>query len=267
MPSSVHLVPLALVAVFASGSPQDPKPGYRDTPRLPDGFRVHDADRPRPPVVDPGPAPSAPAKPPADAIVLFDGADLDAWQGRGGAAKWDLVGDAMRVNGTGDIRTKQTFGDCQLHVEWSAPLPVKGDSQGRGNSGVFFFGRYEVQILDSYDNPSYADGQAAALYGQKPPLVNACRPPGEWNVYDIVFVAPRFGDDGSLLSPARVTVMHNGIVVQLDEHMLGPSAHRSLPKYQAHEPKGPIRLQDHGNPVRFRNIWVRPLAVERPRAK
>lgn len=269
------LVAMTFVATLCSSAlpavarlaptPQDPNPGYTDTPMLPDGFRVHDKARPRPPVVDPGPGPAEPAAPPKDAIVLFDGDDLDAWRGRDGKqAKWRLVDGAMEVSRTGDIHTAQEFGDCQLHIEWCAP-PPEGHGQGRGNSGVFFFGRYEVQVLDSYDNPTYADGQAGSLYGQKPPLVNATRPPGQWNVYDIVFVAPRFADDGKLLSPARVTVIHNGIVVQLDEELLGPTSHRSKPEYRPHGPKGAIRLQDHGNPMRFRNIWIRPLDLERPK--
>jgi len=257
----------AAVALLAlSAHAQQKNPGYTDTPVLPDGFCVHDSRRPRPPAIDPGPAPGEPAPAPADAVVLFDGSSLDAWRGRKGAAAWKLVdGGAMEVTRTGDIRTAREFGDCQLHIEWMAP-PPKGHSQGRGNSGVFFFGRYEVQILDSFENPTYADGQAAAIYGQKPPYVNATRPPGQWNVYDIVFVAPRFTASGELQSPARLTVVHNGVVVQLDEPLLGPTSHKSLPKYRAHGPKGPIKLQDHGNPMRFRNIWVRPLTLERPAA-
>lgn len=260
---SAFVVSLIALIQFAPG--QSKNPGYTDTPFLPDGFRVHDAHRPRPQAVDPGPAAAAPAKPPKDAVVLFDGSNLDAWQGRKGKAAWRLVEGVVEVNGTGDIRSKQQFGDCQLHIEWLAP-PPKGHSQGRGNSGVFFCGRYEVQVLDSFENPTYADGQAAAIYGQKPPLVNATRPPGQWNVYDIVFIAPRFAKDGSLKSPARLTVVHNGIIVQLDEELLGPTSHRSLPKYKAHSAAGPIKLQDHGNPMRFRNIWVRPINLERPKA-
>jgi hypothetical protein len=254
-------------AVLSSltGAPQDPAPGYRDTPRLPDGWRVHDADRPRPPAVNPGPA-GAPTPAPADAIVLFDGSNLDAFRGNDGAAKWTVADGAMTVNGTGDIQTAAEFGDCQLHVEWASPAEVKSESQGRGNSGVFFFGRYEVQILDSYENPTYADGQAASLYGQKPPLVNVCRKPGEWQTYDILFRAPRFAADGSVLQPARVTVIHNGVVVQLDEALLGATSHRGVARYEAHGERGPIRLQDHGNPVRFRNLWLRPLQLERPAA-
>ncbi|MBL9077605.1 MAG: DUF1080 domain-containing protein [Planctomycetes bacterium] len=235
------------------------EPGYTDTPRLPDGFRVHDAARPRPPVVDPGPAPREPAPVPADAVRLFDGTDLAAWRSGDGAARWTVRDGCMEVNGTGDLTTVAEFGDCQLHVEWAAPAVVQGESQGRGNSGVFFFGRYEVQILDSFDNPSYADGQAAALYGQQPPMVNACRRPGEWQSYDIVFRAPRFAADGSLQQPARVTVFHNGVLVHQDQPFLGATAHRAVASYQPHGERGPIRLQDHGNPVRFRNIWLRPL--------
>lgn len=256
---------LALAMALAPTAPQDPQPGYRDTPKLPDGWRVHDADRPRPAAVDPGPA-GAPVPPPKDAIVLFDGTNLDAWTGNGGAAKWAIADGAMTVNRTGDIETKASFGDCQLHVEWASPAPAKGDSQGRGNSGVFLFGRYEVQVLDSFENPTYADGQAGALYGQKPPLVNACRGPGQWQTYDIFFRAPRFTADGKLQTPARVTVVHNGLVVQLDEELLGATSHKQVARYEAHAPQGPIRLQDHGDPVRYRNLWLRPLQLERAAA-
>ena len=186
-----------LTAVSAPLAAQDSQqsPGYTDTPKLPSGWRVHDSARPHPPIVDPGPAPKDPLPVPADATVLFGGDNLDAWQSGKGPAKWKVENGYMEVRG-GGIRTKQAFGDCQLHVEWAAPAEVKGDSQGRGNSGVFFLGRYEIQVLDSYDNVTYADGQAAAMYGQFPPLVNACRKPGEWQTYDIVFRAPRFTDDG-----------------------------------------------------------------------
>ena len=257
-------MPRALLTVVLTGSALVAQaPGYTDTPKLPSGWRVHDADRPRPAVVDPGPAPTAPVPAPADAKQLFDGTDLDAFSGKGGAAKWTLVDGCMQVNGSGDIQTKGEFGDCQLHVEWATPTPAKGDSQSRGNSGVFFFGRYEVQVLDSYDNPTYADGQAAAIYGQTPPLVNACRKPGEWQTYDIVFRAPRFAADGKLEQPARVTVIHNGVLVQHDQPLLGPTGHRAVMQYEAHGPKGPIRLQDHGDPVRYRNLWIRELDLDR----
>ena len=222
-PAVVSLL-LSAVATAQAPAAQNQGPGYTDTPVMPNGWRVHDAARPRPRVVDPGPAPSQPVPAPADAVVLFDGRNLDAFTGRDGKAQWALVEGAMESNRTGDLETKAHFGDCQVHLEWAAPAVVKGESQGRGNSGVFFFGRYEVQVLDSYDNPTYADGQAAALYGQTPPLVNACRKPGEWQTYDLVFRAPRFAADGALLEPARVTVLHNGILVHHDQPMLGATA-------------------------------------------
>ena len=241
--------------------PAKPKVGYTDTPVLPGSkWRVHDAERPQPDVVEPGTASTAtqPGKPPSDAIVLFDGKDLAQWTSRGGEAKWKVEAGAMEVNGTGDIETKESFGDCQLHVEWASPAVVKGESQGRGNSGIYFMGRYEVQVLDSFENPTYADGQAAALYGQMPPLVNAARKPGEWQTYDIVFVAPRFEGE-RLVRPVRVTVFHNGVLVQHAQEMIGASAHRTVANYTPHAPTAPLRLQDHGNPVRYRNLWVRKL--------
>jgi len=230
---------------------QEDEPGYDDTPFLPDGaWRVHDKARPRPSVVTPAEETGAPS----DATVLFDGTSLDAWSG----GPWDLVDGAMQVNGKGSIRTKEHFGSIQLHLEWCSPAEVLSSSQGRGNSGVFLMGRYEIQVLDSYENASYADGQAAALYGQRPPEVNACRAPGEWQTYDVLFRAPRF-EDGELVSPAVVTVLHNGVAVHHAQEFLGATAHRAVAKYEAHDETGPIQLQDHGNPVRFRNIWVRPL--------
>ncbi len=261
---------LAAACALSALRAQEPTtPGYTDTPMLPgSAFCVHDSRRPHPPVVTPG-ALVGPVAAPEDAVILFDGMNLDAWTGNGGKASWSLEDGAMVVNGTGDIRTKAGFGDCQLHLEWASPSEVKGDSQGRGNSGVFFFERYEVQILDSFDNVTYADGQAAALYGQRPPMVNCCRKPGEWQTYDIVFQAPRFGADGALRSPARVTVLHNGILVHHDQPLLGATSHRGLARYSKHEEKGPIKLQDHGNPVRFRNVWIRELdlvpAVDEPK--
>jgi len=257
---------LAVTGLLALCSlpPQSPQgPGYTDTPKLPDGFHVHDPARPHPRVVDPGKA-LDPTPRPADAIPLFDGTNLDAFLGRDGRAGWTVRDGAMEVNGTGDLETREEFGDCQLHVEWATPSPAKGESQGRGNSGIFFLGRYEVQILDSFENVTYADGQAAALYGQTPPLVNACRRPGEWQSYDIVFVAPRFAADGALLAPARTTVFHNGVLVHHDQPFGGATAHRALPRYERHEPRGRIRLQDHGDPVRFRNLWIRRLDAPAP---
>ena len=163
------------------------------------------------------------------------------------------------VKGTGSIETKQAFGDIQLHVEFRTPTPPEDEGQDRGNSGVFLMGRYEVQVLDSYENKTYPDGQAAALYGQYPPLVNASRPPGVWQVYDIAFQAPRFDAAGKVVTPARATVFHNGVLVQLASELTGPSAHKQRPPYEAHPDKLPIGLQDHSNPMRFRNIWVREL--------
>ena len=240
------------------------RPGYTDTPRIPgSAWRVHDADRPAPPKVQPGPAPEKPLAPPEDAVVLFDGTSLEAWVGKDGkAAKWKLVDGAMEINKTGDIRTVQKFGSCQLHLEWRADPEDKGQGQQRSNSGVFLMGRYEVQILESHGSETYVDGQAASLYGQKPPYVNACRPAGEWQTYDILFTAPKFDDDGSLAAPAKVTVLHNGVLAQHDVAYLGATAHRRAPKYQAHEAEAQLRLQDHGDKVRFRNIWIRP--IERP---
>jgi hypothetical protein len=223
-------------------------------------WAIHDMTRPVPPVVDPGPAgPPLPA--PADAVVLFDGKDLGQWEdSKGGAAGWKVDnGYAEVVAKTGSIRTKKGFGDCQLHIEWATPVEVEGEGQERGNSGVFLMDTYEVQVLDSYDNRTYADGQAAAIYGQYPPLVNACRKPGEWQSYDIIFHRPRFDAGGKLLQPARMTVLHNGILVQDNVELTGPTAHKARPPYKAHADKLPLSLQDHGNPVRYRNIWLREL--------
>lgn len=229
--------------------------GYKDTPLLPGGkWHVHDPDRPKPPKVDPGPSPKKPAKPPKDAIVLFDGKDLSKWKNQG----WKLENGYM-IEGRGNQATKESFGDCWLHVEWSEPLGTEGHGQERGNSGVFLMDRFEIQVLDSAGTETYADGQASALYGQNPPRVNATRKPGEWNVYDILFHAPRF-KEGKLESPATVTVIHNGFVTQNNVTALGPTGHRILANYNDPIPaKAPISLQDHGNAVRFRNIWVLPL--------
>lgn len=240
-----------------SGAPV-PSVGYDDTPVLPGTqWRVHDGRRPQPKTVKTG-ALQAPVTPPDDAVVLFDGRDLSGWTGRDGKAAWTVAGGAMRVNGTGDIESRRHFGSCQLHIEWATPAVVKGRGQGRGNSGIFLMGKYEVQVLDSYDNPTYPDGQAGAVYGQTPPDVNASRPPGEWQSYDIIFHAPQF-ENGELKRPAVVTVLHNGVLVQDHTRVLGATTHRKLPHYSEHPGTGPLRLQDHGNPVRFRNIWVRPL--------
>jgi hypothetical protein len=223
-------------------------------------WAIHDLDRPVPPVVDPGPA-GPPMPTPSDAIVLFDGKSLSQWEdGKGGPAGWKVEnGYAEVVAKTGSIRTKKGFGDCQLHIEWASPVEVKGESQERGNSGVFLMDIYEVQVLDSYDNRTYADGQAAAVYGQYPPLVNACRKPGEWQSYDIVFRRPHFDAAGKVLQPARMTVFHNGILVHDNVELTGPTGHKARPPYKPHADKLPLSLQDHGNPVRYRNIWLREL--------
>jgi hypothetical protein len=228
---------------------------------------IHDESRPQPPVVDPGPPAERPAAPPADAVVLFDGKDLAKWRSTkdGSPARWKVENGYMEVvRGTGDIRTEQGFGDCQLHVEWATPSPGVGEGQHRGNSGVFLMGLYEVQVLDSYGNRTYPDGQAAALYGQYPPLVNASRPPGQWQTYDITFRRPRFDAQGKLLTPARITVLHNGVLVQDDRELSGPTAHKARPPYAAHPEKLPLGLQDHDHPVRYRNIWIRELAEPEP---
>jgi len=224
--------------------------------RAPVYWDVHDPERPNPPVVDPGPAPSELVAPPADAVVLFGGDDLSAWtHPDGSAAKWGVRDDVMEVvPGTGDIQTKQSFGDVQLHIEWAAP----SEMEAHGNSGVFLMNRYEVQVLDSYES-QHADGQAAALYGQYPPLVIANRPPGEWQTYDIIFRRPHFDANGNVVRRARVTVFHNGILVQDDEKLTGPTTHGDRPPYEEHPNRLPIRLQDHGDSVQFRNIWVREL--------
>ncbi len=223
-------------------------------------WKAHDIDRPRPAVVTP-PRQTLPVPPPSDALVLFDGTSLDGWQATDGSpTRWVIEDGVMEaVAGAGYIQSKQGFGDIQLHIEWAAPVPVMGNSQGRGNSGVFLMGQYEVQVLDSYENDTYPDGQAAAVYGQYPPLVNVARPPGEWQSYDIVFRRPRFDDRGQLLAPARVTVMHNGVLVQDNVEIWGPTAWLEYLPYEAHADRLPLALQDHGNPVRYRNIWLREL--------
>lgn len=200
---------------------------------------------------------------PSDAIVLFDGRSTEAWvASKPGKPVWPVVEGALVVAPkTTGIETKQAFGDIQLHLEFRTPAVVKGDGQGRGNSGIFFMGLYELQVLDSWNNPTYVNGQAASVYKQHPPLVNASRGPGEWQVYDAVFVAPRFAADGTLVSPARMTVFHNGVLVQHDVVLRGPTVFRGQPKYAPHAERLPISLQDHNNPTAFRNIWVRELKL------
>jgi hypothetical protein len=258
---------MACVVAFSLGpgrAQEQRKVGFKDTPMLPGGrWHVHDSDRPLPAGITPGTCSTqeAPGRPPSDAIVLFDGKDLSHWQGRRGQpARWTVEDGAMVIKpGAGDLRTREEFGDCQLHLEFASPVPPRDRDQDRGNSGVLFFGRYEIQVLDCFDNATYADGHAAAIYGQFPPLVNASRPPGQWQTYDIIFTAPRFKADGILESPAYVTMLHNGVLVHNHTAAIGAMAYRAVGKYTPHGPEGPIVLQDHGNPVRFRNIWVRPI--------
>jgi hypothetical protein len=211
----------------------------------------HAQQEPR--VMDAGP-------PPADAIILFGGTNLSQWRSESGGrpAAWEVKEGVATVNGTGNIATKQPFGDCQLHIEWATPEAVSGEGQGRGNSGVIFQGRYEVQILDSYRNPTYFNGQAGALYNTYAPLVNVSRKPGEWQSYDIIFHAPRFSDNGELLKAGTLTVLQNGVLVQDHVEIKGSTVFEP-PRYQPHPLKQPLVLQDHGNPVRFRNIWIREL--------
>jgi hypothetical protein len=227
---------------------------------------MHSMQRPKPRVIDPGPY-VAMVPPPADAVILFDGRSLDRWRSADQAdrpPRWKVEQGWMEVApGTGAIGTVETFGDVQLHIEWMAPDPPRGSGQDRGNSGVFFMGQYEVQVLDSYRNDTYADGQAGALYGDHPPLVNASRPPGQWQTFDVVFRRPRFDPQGRVVRPARVTVLHNGVLVQDAMELSGPTSHQERRPYSAHPDALPITLQDHAHPVRFRNIWVRRLD-ERP---
>lgn len=242
---------------------------YGDPPDENHPWAVHDGNRPQPKKVTPGTFSSAekPGKPPSDAIVLFDGTDLSRWESSkdGSAAKWFIKDGVLEVNpSTGDIRTKEKFGDCQLHVEWSAPSEVKGDGQGRGNSGIFLMDKVEIQVLDSYDNITYADGHAGSVYGVNPPMVNAIRPPGEFQVYDIIFRRPIY-QDGKVVDPGYVTVFVNGVLVQDHTRLEGPTGHMGRSKPGPFPDKGPLQLQDHGNPTRFRNIWYRelpPRAVE-----
>jgi len=236
--------------------PENAALGHSDTPIIPGTeYHVHDGERPQPRVVTPGSG----GKPPSDATVLFDGADLGLWEGKDGPAKWKVESGWMEVvPGTGNIRTRRHYGDVQLHLEFACPAAVKGEGQGRGNSGVFLMGLYEIQVLDNYRNPTYADGTVGAVYGQYPPLVNAIRAPGEWNAYDIIFRAPLF--DGSRLSrPAAITVILNGLLLHHAVEPRGPTAHLVLTSYAPHPAKGPLELQDHRDLVRYRNIWIREL--------
>lgn len=239
--------------------------GFDDTPILPgQKWHVHDFNRPRPRVITPG---ARYGEPPSDAVVLFDGKDLSKWAqwGRGANrgkmvdAQWKVENGFMEIAPeTGDLFTREKFGDAQYHVEWASPTQLTGVSQERGNSGFLIMSRYEIQVLDCYDNPTYADGGAGAIYGQWPPLVNPARKPGEWQSYDIVFEAPRFENE-KLVKPAYATVFYNGVVVQNHQQIIGRMAYRQVGTYAPHGPEEPLLLQDHHNKVRFRNIWVRRL--------
>ncbi|MEL7499666.1 MAG: family 16 glycoside hydrolase [Planctomycetota bacterium] len=232
--------------------------------QLPSGWKAHDLSRPAPKVVTPakqlGDAPS-------DAIVLFNGEDLTGWTNRSGKpSKWKVVdGTLESVQGAGPIFSEQKFGDCQLHVEFASPSNVKGNGQGRGNSGVFLMESFEVQVLDSFENGTYADGSAGSIYGQYPPLVNASRGPGEWQSYDIIFHRPRFDDSGKMNKPATFTVLHNGVLIQDHSEAFGPTSWIQHGDYNANVSEGRLSFQDHGNPVHYRNIWVRPLEDPKPR--
>ena len=242
-----------LIAAAAAAQAPNIDLGYTDTPMLPGlPYRVHDPARPHPRVVTPGAQPAAAA---SDAIVLFDGRDLSPWMPT--KQSWNVENGYVEVtpNG-GDLRTKEAFGDVQLHIEWAAPAMVRNSSQNRGNSGIFLQGRYEVQVLDSFDNPTHADGHAGAIYGQWPPLVNPARRPGEWQAYDIVFEAPRFDGD-RLVKPAYLTVLLNGVLLHHHKEVMGPTVHRALAKYTRHPTEEALVLQDHQQPVRYRNIWIR----------
>ena len=261
---AVGAISLALMTLGCSQQTAPPAPQQPATPSvvLPPWGPQHDRNAPQPPVVDPGTASTQAeaGKPPSDAVVLFNGKDLSNWESeKGGPAEWRVEkGDFATVPGKGDIRTKQAFGDCQLHVEWSTPNPPHGEDQDRGNSGVYLQSNFEIQVLDSYQSKTYPDGQAAALYGQYAPLVNACRPPGQWQTYDIVFHGPRFDAAGKLTRAATVTVIHNGVLAQDHVTVLGRTDGEHEP-YQTTPTKLPLKLQDHNHPVRYRNIWIREI--------
>lgn len=259
--------------VFAQTPPhKDTSLGYDDTPFLPGNqWRVHDVARPQPVVVTPGTesSPERPGRPPSDAIVLFDGTDLSKWttyvKGQPTEPKWKVENGYFEiVESAGGMQTREKFGSMQLHIEWASPATVSGNSQSRGNSGVLLMNRYEIQVLDSFDNRTYADGGAASIYGQYPPLVNASRKPGEWQTYDIFFEAPK-SEDGKVVKPAFVTVVHNGVLVQYHREILGNTEHAKLAKYNRVGAEEALGIQNHHKPVRYRNIWVRRIESFDPR--
>ncbi len=268
------IVVLVLGSVCVQAAEKKRNWGYSNTPKLPSGWRVHDIERPQPEVVTPA---QNPGGAPSDAIILFDGTDVSAWMGikqdnpkkkkynPEGNMLWKVENGYLECTPTGDIRTKEKFGDCQFHIEWQTANPRQGNSQNAGNSGIFMQRRYETQVLDNFENRTYADGMAGCVYGQQPPLVNACRKPGEWQSYDIIFQAPRFDGD-VLVSPAYVTVFLNGVLVQHNQEVLGPTTHKKLPVYKPHGDDA-IQLQDHNNNTRFRNIWIRRLNLTADNAR
>jgi hypothetical protein len=257
-PMSLLLSAGALLTFAAADSGAASSPSQVDL-----RWKVHDTSRPQPPIVTPGTESTRDKSglPPSDAIILFDGSGLAEWvSSKGGPARWNLAGGHMETGqSAGDIVTKRDFGDCQLHVEWATPNPPHGEDQGRGNSGIYLMSLYEVQVLDSFENKTYPDGQAAAIYGQFPPLVNVSRGPGVWQTYDIIFHGPRFSQEGKLLRPAKMTILHNGVLVQDNVELTGPSDYMKRPPYRPHPEKMPLLLQDHGQPVSFRNIWIREI--------
>lgn len=257
-PTLVVLLAVTLLSAVCRGAEQEDL-GFSDTPFLPNSpWRVHDRSRPQPPVVEPG---VTVGQAPADAVVLFDGKDLSQWENAQGGAPAGLEDGCINILKSGDLVTKRKFGDCQLHIEWATPDKV--DTKLRswwGNSGVFFLGKYELQVTESRDTRHKADGLAAAIYGQTPPLVNVARKPGQWQTYDVVFTAPRFDGD-KLVEPAYFTVFWNGVLAQYRTACMGNTGYKTVPKYEGHDRVGPIKLQQHGSAVRFRNIWVRPLRL------
>jgi hypothetical protein len=263
-PLTIVLGAVAGLAVLLSFCPaaepaaKEDLPGYDDTPFLPHSpWRVHDRRRPQPAMVEPG---SQPGAPPSDAIVLFDGKDLAQWNGGDPAG---IEEGTINILKAGELRTKQSFGDCQLHVEWMSPAKADGDRMTWGNSGVFLMDQYEVQIIESRDSHIYADGNAGAIYGQWPALVNASRKPGQWQTFDIAFIAPRF-EGNTLKKPAYITVFQNGVLVQCHQEIFGATGHKISPAYAPGVSQGPVQLQEHGSAVRFRNIWIRPVKLEGP---
>jgi len=252
---AVFLVLCGALLNFAQATRPNNDLGYSDTPMLPGlPFHVHDPARPHPPVVTPA---AQAGGAPSDAIVLFDGNDVSHWQN----PHWKVENGYMEVvPNSGDLKTKEKFGDVQLHLEFASPAQIRGNSQNRGNSGIFLQGLYEIQVLDGFENPTYADGQTGAIYGQWPPLANPTRKPGEWQSYDIVFEAPRM-EGAKVMTPAYVTVFLNGVLMHNRKEIMGPTVHRALAKYAAQPPEDSLMLQDHQQPVRYRNIWIRRVGT------